>query len=334
MEQIVQLIHANKNFVVAGHISPDGDAIGSCFALAFALEKLGKNVSVMLESYPQRYNILPGNKFLLKEQTIPENIDVLIALDSADAYRLGPGQILLQNSLLVKHSICIDHHKTNPGFADVNHIEPQASSTSEIVFRLIELLLKPEEICQDIATNIYAGILCDTGGFKYNSTAPSTLQIAARLINTGIPFTHLYNELLHTHTFAAGKAKGIVMQNATTSQGGKIVSSIITREELASAQANSADLDGIVEYLLNTNSAQMAALVYQKTNGSENEVKISLRSHGPDVGNVAAKLGGGGHQMAAGATTTGVPAKVLAHVLELMAQEMEENSYEYQNTNS
>jgi len=316
MQNIVQLIHTNKNFVIAGHTSPDGDAIGSCFGLAFALEKLGKNVSVALEPYPQRYSILPGNKFLIKEPS--DNIDVFIALDSADAYRLGSAKSLLQKA---KHSVCIDHHKTNPGFADVNYIEPQASSTSEVVFKLIEQLLKPEDICESIATNIYAGMICDTGGFKYSATAPSTLQIAARLVATGIPFTHLYNELLHSHTFAAGKAKGIVLQNATSSHGGRVVSAIITREELVSVGADSADLDGIVEYLLNTSGAEMSALVYQKTTGPENEVKISLRSHGPDVGNVAAKLGGGGHQMAAGATTTGVPAEVLAQTLLYMEQE-------------
>jgi len=320
MDKIVQLIHANKNFVLAGHVSPDGDAIGSCFGLAFALEKLGKNVSVMLETYPEKYNLLPGRKFLAKEA--PTDIDVFIALDSADVSRLGPGQFLLQKPSPIKHSVCIDHHKTNPGFADVNCIEPQASSTSEVVFRLIDMLLKPQDICEDIATNIYAGILCDTGGFKYSATAPSTLQIAARLVEK-IPFTNIYNELLHTHTFAAGKAMGIVLQNATSSHDGRIISAIITREELASVNANTADLDGVVEYLLNTNGAQMSALVYQKIDGPENQVKVSLRSHGPDVGNVASQLGGGGHQMAAGATTTGTPRDVLAQALEIMAQELE-----------
>jgi len=310
MEQIIQLICDNTSFVLAGHISPDGDAIGSCFGLAFALEKLGKDVTVVLDPYPKKYNILPGSKFLYKGSLDQLNVDVFIALDCADVNRLGSGQSLFHRA---KHTVCIDHHKSNTGFAEFNYIEPHASSTSELVFRLVEKLVTP---CADIATVIYAGMVDDTGGFKYSSTAKSTMEIAAQLMDMGIPFTEIYNEVLHSHSFAAGKAKGIALQNAMQTPDKRIVYSYITREEIAAIGASaSSDMEGIVEYLLNTGGAEVAVFAYEK---QKDGCKISLRSHGIDVGIAAEAMGGGGHRLAAGCASA-LPAKeALEQVLDLL----------------
>jgi len=313
MEQIIQLIHDNTSFVLVGHTSPDGDAIGSCFGLAFALEKLGKNVTVVLEPYPKKYNVLPGSKFLYKGPLDELNVDVLIALDCADVNRLGSGQSLFNRT---KHTVCIDHHQSNTGFAEFNYIEPHASSTSELVFHLVEKLVTP---CIDIATVIYAGIVCDTGGFKYNSTAKSTMDIVSQLMDMGISFTEIYNDMLHKHSFAASKAKGIVLQNAMQTSDKRIVYSYITREERAGTGANTSDLDGIVEYLLNTKGAEAAVLVYEK---KVEETKVSFRSQDPDVGAVAVAMGGGGHRLAAGCTVTGTAQEALEQALSLLEKEL------------
>jgi len=309
MEQIIQLIHSHSNFVLVGHTSPDGDTIGSCFGLAFALEKLGKNVTVVLEPYPKKYNVLPGSRFLCKEPLDQLNVDVLIALDCADVNRLGSGQALFNRA---KHTACIDHHKSNIGFAKFNYIEPYTSSTSEIVFRLIEKLVTP---CVDIATVIYAGIVCDTGGFKYNSTAKSTMDIVSQLMEMGILFTEIYNQMLHKHSFAAGKAKGVVLQNAMQTPDKRIVYSYITHEERAGTGANTSDLDGIVEYLLNTQGAEISVFVYEK---NATETKVSFRSQNPDVGAVAVEMGGGGHRLAAGCTVTVTAKEALEQALDLL----------------
>lgn len=314
MKQIIELIHKRSSFVLTGHISPDGDAIGSCFGLAFALKKLGKNVTVVLEPYPQKFNVIPGRDFLYTGNVNNLDVDVLIALDCADLTRLGPGQLLFNRA---KHTVCIDHHTTNFGFAEFNHIEPETSSTCEIVFRLIEQLTQPDE---NIASAIYAGIVADTGGFNYSVTAKSTLEIAARLIDIGIPFTTIYNELLNMHSFAAGKALGIVLQNAKQALGGRIIYSHITLAELESVGANSRDVDGFVEYLRNTNGADLAVFVYQSH--APGKVKVSFRSQGPDVGSVAVAMGGGGHRLAAGCTVTATVAEAVEQALNLLVKEI------------
>lgn len=317
MEKIISLIHEAQNFILTGHTSPDGDSIGSCFGLAFALAHLGKDVTVVLEPYPQKYHIIPGRQFLHQgsvDKLIGGKPYVLIALDTAEMSRLGVSQCLFPHAT---HTVCIDHHKTNTGFAELNHIQPDASSTSEMVYYLIEKLAP---LTQDIAAAIYAGIVCDTGGFKYHATSPSTFEVAEKLIATGIPFTHIYNEVYHMHSFGATKAKGIVLNNAKQALDGRITYAHISRAELEQAGASTPDLDGFVEYLLTTRGSLVALLVYETK--SKAHVKASFRSHGIDVAKVANAMGGGGHQLASATTVKGTLAAVMAQALDLLKEEI------------
>jgi len=323
MDDVRNLIKTRDSFVLVGHIGPDGDAVGSCFGLAYALENMGKKVSVVLGAYPQKYKIIPGEKFLCKGNFKKLEVDVLIALDCADATRLGPTKPLFDRA---NTTVCIDHHITNQGFADFNIIEPDASSTSEIIFRLIEDMT---EITEEIAIALYSGMLTDTGGFKYDSTDKATMETAAKLMDMGIQFTEIYSELLHRHSFAAAKAKGIIMQNAKQLLDGRITYSHISGEELTSVGATSFDLDGTVEYLLNTTGTDVAMFVYERAQSEmanqehASPVKISFRSKGVDVGYVAEKMGGGGHLLASGATGFDVKYS-MDKALELLAKEIEE----------
>ena len=312
MEEILKILKSFEKFVLVGHISPDGDAIGSCFGLAYALQAMGKKVTVLLEKYPEKYNILPGAEFLQDEAG---DFDYIVALDCADIDRIGAGKDIFINAT---NTICIDHHVTNKGFAKHNYIVANASSTSEIVYRFVEKLAPT---CKNIATAIYAGIVCDTGGFKYDATAISTMEIATKLMATGIDFTHIYNEVLHMHTFAAAKAKGIVLENAVSVMDGKVVYSYITLAALDKVGARSSDLDGCVEYLINTNGAKAAAIIYEK-HGMDGQVKISFRARGADVGHVATQLGGGGHTFAAGCTITATVQEAIDMAIPLMLAEV------------
>ncbi|MDR0271761.1 MAG: tRNA pseudouridine(55) synthase TruB [Clostridiales bacterium] len=313
MERIIELIRERENFILAGHIGPDGDAIGSCFALALALDKIGKNVQVLLEAYAPRYYIIPGREFLLSGETADIQPDIFIALDCADLDRLGSARPLFERA---KTTVCIDHHDTNKGFADYNFIEPTASSTSEMTFRVIEQLTSPT---QEIATAVYAGIVNDTGGFRFSATAKSTMEIAARLMGMGINFTEIYSQLMHQHRFVAAKAMGLALENSTRTDDKRIVYTYMTREMLKSVEADTSDLDGVVEYLMGTRNAYVAALMYEKRHG---QVKVSLRSKGANVGNAARLLGGGGHILAAGATVQGTISEVIERTLALVAKEV------------
>jgi phosphoesterase RecJ-like protein len=315
MEQILQLIREHNQFVIAGHSNPDGDAIGSCYALAIALEKMGKEVHVLLEPYPLKFNIIPGRRHLHAGLTDKLPIDVFICLDCADIERINAAKSVFERSEV---TICIDHHETNKGFAQYNLIEPHAPATAEIVLRVIDNLI---EIDEEIAVAIYAGLVCDTGGFRYQSTSKATMETAARLIGMGINFTQIYSELIHVRRFAAGKAMGVALDNMSQSSDCRIVYSFMTRDMLSQVGAAPSDLDGVVEYLMGIRGAEIALLVYEKH--TLPHVKVSMRSRGPNVGNVANALGGGGHCLAAGCTITGPIDSILEQVLFLLERELQ-----------
>ena len=372
--QIVKLLQEQDRFVIASHIGPDGDAIGSSFGLAMALGKLGKKATVLLEPYPEKYNIVPGREYLYCN-TVPLEMDVFIALDCADTERLGFARPFFNKA---RTTICIDHHATNEGFADYNLIDPDASSTAEMVLGVIESLfekfLLPEQpslpaipgltrhplsfgedggipgqarddgepshnfIDAHIATAIYTGIVTDTGGFKYASTNRSTMEAAVRLMETGIPFTDIYTEVMHRHSFEASKALGLALGASKLALGGRIVYTCVPKEMLQAAGADSAEMDNVVEYLMSTKGAEAALFLYERhqhvknaDSGADEEpserdgqkkIKVSMRSRGLHVGNIAASLGGGGHRMAAGCTIVGTMEGVLERVLGILEREL------------
>jgi phosphoesterase RecJ-like protein len=291
--EIADILRNNRRFIIAGHVNPDGDSIGACMGLALALAKMGKDPVVVLEEFPEKYNIIPGRQFLWKKGTQPlDDGDVFVAIDCASPDRIGLVKDLLDT---IPVTICIDHHETNEGFALYNWIDGYASSSCEMVFDLISPLV---ELDSDIASAIYAGVVFDTGGFRFSLTDSATLIKIAQMMETGIPFTKIYSEILSNHSFAAAKALGIVIQNIKQSLDGLIIYSHITLAEMAKIDATPDDLDGVVEYLIRTNGAEVAVFLYEKSKTPE--VKISLRSHGFHVGRFAVKWGGGGHHMAAG----------------------------------
>ncbi|MCL2224992.1 MAG: tRNA pseudouridine(55) synthase TruB [Defluviitaleaceae bacterium] len=317
MDEIIRTLRERENFVVGGHIGPDGDTIGSCFALANALHKIGKKVQVVLEPFARKYTIIPGREFLFSGDLDTLAPDVFVAIDCADVDRLGAARSVFDRADV---TICIDHHETNPGFATYNYIEAEASSASEMTLRVIDGITEPTP---EIAAAVYAGMVSDTGGFRHNATAKSTMETAARLMEM-IPFTEIYNELIHIHRFQAGKALGLALMNSNRTEDKKIVFTFMTRELLKSIDANHSDLDGVVEYMMGTRDALVSFFVYEKGVTNSDTVKVSLRSKGPNVGRVAMRLGGGGHGLAAGATVADSVENTLKRAL-LLAQEEVKN---------
>ena len=331
MDQIIKLLREHDQFVIAGHIGPDEDTIGSCFALAMALGKMGKKVAVVLESFAAKHQIIPGWEYLYRG-TEPLPTGVFVALDCADVERLGPARAFFEKATI---TVCIDHHETNEGFADYNFIDKNASSTAEMIFWVIDALT---EIDTRIATAIYAGIVTDTGGFRHVSTGSSTMAVAARLMETGIPFTDIYSEVLHRHSFAAAKAFGLALGVCDTAMDGRIVYAYVTKEMLSSVGADSSELDSVVDYLMSTRGAEVALFLYERYQHGKNadipetpsepsssekqkKIKVSMRSRGLHVGRIAASLGGGGHKLAAGCSLPGAMDAVLKQVLEAVERE-------------
>ena len=184
-DEIRQMIE----IAVSAHTSPDGDAVGACCGLAMALKWLDKDVKVILEEYPESFDVIPTEGLVCHE--IPEDFapDLFIALDCGDIERLGKNAELFK---AVPNTINIDHHRNNTNFAKINYADEEASSASELVFRLIYGYAPIDE---KIAAALYTGIIYDTGGFRHTSTTSATMAIASELMEYDFDFNAIYNRI-------------------------------------------------------------------------------------------------------------------------------------------
>lgn len=312
MDELRALMRDRNHFVVTGHMNPDGDAIGACYALGLTLAKMGKSVKVVLEDYADKYKIIPGAHLRYTGSLDTLEMGVLFCLDCSAPERLGAAQGLLTKTA---DTVCIDHHMTNTGFTRHQYIDGNVSSTSELIFRLV---VSEVMIDQDIASAIYAGMVDDTGGFRYSVTSRETLDIAGQLMALGIPFTEIYTEMSHLRSFKEAKLFARAVEACERALDKRVVYSCVTRAMLDAFSASGKDLEGVVEYLLNIRGTEVSVLLYAKAG---TEVKISMRSQHLDVSRIAVMLGGGGHAQAAGANVHGDIFEMKDKVLALLEQE-------------
>jgi len=289
--KIGQILSTYDNIVLGTHVNPDGDAVSSTFAFAQTLKIMGKNPIVLISKYSDKYCYIKGAEFIYNGDYDNINPDVFIALDCGDKKRLGKSQPVFDRA---KITFNIDHHISNNNFADNNIVLANASSSSEVVFEVIKNF---SIINTDIAEAIYTGIISDTGGFKHNSTTAETHNIVAQLLKYNINFSEIHRKVLYDHTIEQIKIFTKALNNLEIDN--KIAFTTITVQELKQCGADTTDLDGIVEYMLNIRGIEVSVFLYEKSDGS---VKASLRSKNIDVNNIASKYGGGGHKAAAGAS--------------------------------
>ena len=334
IHEVRDFIHARDNFYIAGHIHPDGDSIGACFGLGLALKKIGKNVRVLIGPYHSKYNVIPGSPLIYNAfenaPLAPENAPLvadgfaLICVDCADIGRLEvPIQQLAKDRF--EDTLCIDHHYSNTNFARYNYVDGTASSTCEMVYRILGGFM---ELDRDIATALYSGMVTDTGGFRHSSTSQETLRATADLTSVGIPFQEIYRELINLRTYTEVKLLARVLEECRRSEDAAIVHVCVPLSMLegfeGTQNASTQDLEGIVEFLLNIRRAKVSLLVYERVGGG---AKISLRSRRVNVGAIAQQFGGGGHQLAAGAAVEdGDIYEIRDKVLPLISEALEEKN--------
>lgn len=292
IEPLIKEIENSNNIVIAGHISPDGDAICSSLALAMAIEKMGKTPIVLLEDFSSTYNYIEGKSLIYKENYNDiENIDLFISADCAHIERLGDYKVVFEKA---KKTVNIDHHISNNNFASLNIVNPKSSSTSEIMFEIINHI---GAIDFNIATALYTGIVFDTGGFKYSCTSKRTHQIAGELIEQGIDTSKIHSVILTIHSLENSRLLAKAINNIYIEDD--IIVSTLSMEEIKSLEATSNSTGAIISYLLDTKFVNIAIFLYEKEDGS---IKVSFRSKSIDVNKIANYFGGGGHILASGAT--------------------------------
>lgn len=299
-----------KTVAIGGHIRPDGDCVGSCMGLYQYIKNqfAGIEVDVYLEEIPECFKeMLPITAQIKNEVNEVKAYDVFIALDCADASRLGFSSVLYEQA---KKTFCIDHHISNGAFADENYIIPEASSTAELVYRLLE----SDKIDTDIAECLYMGIVHDTGVFQYSSTSPETMEIAADLMRKNIRANMIIDKTYYEKTYAQNQILGRALLESSLCMNGKCIVSYVTKDVMELHGVTPKDLEGIVSQLRVTQGVEVAIFLYQL---GEEEFKVSLRANGDvDVSRVAVTFGGGGHKKAAGLTMKGTVQEILDALLD------------------
>lgn len=293
MTKLDEILAEMDTVALAGHIRPDGDCAGSTLAVYNYIKTYYSNVRVTLylEPIPNKFRFLSGAGEIVHDCNADRAYDLFIALDCGDTGRLGDAVKYFRSA---KKTACIDHHISNESFADENYIFPDASSTSELVFEL----LPKERITKEIAECIYLGIVHDTGVFQYSCTSAKTMEIAGRLMETGIDFTKIVDDTFYTKTFVQNRILGKALLEAKLYHEGKIIASVITAEDMRAFGVLPKHLDGIVNQLRITRGVEVAVFLYETEDGT---YKASTRCNTEvDLAKIAVAFGGGGHKKAAG----------------------------------
>ena len=290
-----EFIRAAEEICVLGHISPDGDCVGSTLAIRNYIRSMDpeKKVTVYLEEPSEKLAYLEGYREICTENCVEKSYDLCIVCDCGDPERTGK---FLKYLATARKSFMIDHHKTNQGFCDAYMLVPGASSTCELVYNLLETEYLNREICECI----YTGIIHDTGVFKYNSTTAHTHEVAGKCIETGIDFGRIIDDSFYSMTLKQRRLLGKVLTEIQETPDGRFVYSILDNKTMREfGIENSRETDGYVDLIRNTRGAKGGLFVYQIPDG---HFKASLRSNCEelDVSVIAVKRGGGGHKMAAG----------------------------------
>lgn len=309
MEKIDGYLTGASLVAIAGHIKPDGDCTGSTLALYNYIKDYYPHIRVTLylEPIPNIFKFLRRADEIVSDFTEDVRYDVFFSLDCGDRGRLGHAAKYFDSA---KQTVCVDHHISNQSFADVNHIVPTASSTSELVFGLIE----EDRITKEIAECLYVGIIHDTGVFQYSCTSPRTMEIAGRLMDLGIDYPTIVDRTFFEKTFEQNQILGTALLKARRYFENRCIASIITAEDMSACHALPKHLEGIVAHLRSTKGVDVSILIYETGDGQQ---KVSMRSNGAvDVAAIGVKHGGGGHVRAAGITLKGEPEQILQLLLE------------------
>lgn len=294
---------------IAGHVRPDGDCVGSCLATYNYIRTQFPQIQavVYLEPIPNLFKFMAGADEIRNDCSEDVSYDLFIALDCGDLGRLGAAAKYFESA---QKTVCIDHHVSNQSFADENYIFPDASSTSELIFDLIDT----DKITKEIAECIYTGIVHDTGVFQYSCTSAHTMEIAGILMEKGIDFPKIVDKTFFEKTYEQNRILGCALLKSLLHLGGTCISAVITRKEMEEYGVLPKHLEGIVSQLRSTKGVETAIFLYENEDGA---YKVSMRSASVvDVAEIAVKFGGGGHARAAGITMSGEPEEIMAKLLE------------------
>ncbi|MDH6679954.1 phosphoesterase RecJ-like protein [Rhodococcus sp. LBL1] len=314
MQDAVEVLDAATSVTILCHVQPDADTVGSGLALGIAFERKGIPVQVAFASpseLPVSMDGLPGSYLLTRVDDVAAEVDLLVTVDCGSAGRLGSLASRLGGA---RRSLVIDHHRSNTRYGMLNLIDDSAESTTAVLAKLFDLW--GVTIDADLAHCLFAGLVTDTGSFRWGQAGTHTL--AERLLGTGIDGAAITRRLLDTHPFGWLPMLGSVLSSAVLvpdAVGGRgLVHAVIRCSD--SAGLGSEEIESVIDIVRTTAEAEVAAVFKESTPDSWS---VSLRSKDSvDVSTVAERLGGGGHRFAAGYTACGSSDAAVAALREVL----------------
>jgi phosphoesterase RecJ-like protein len=308
--EAVAVLRGARELTLLAHVDPDADALGSALALGIALRRRGARVQVSFASpdrVPESLAPLDALGLLVPASEVAAAPEVLVSCDAADPRRLGALGRLLGTA---GRTVMLDHHATNPGFGDVQVLDPAAEATVVLAHRVLVEMGVP--IDADVARCLYAGLVTDTRGFR--TAGPAAYRLAAELVEAGADPAALARTLMDSHPFAWFAGLGGALERAVLEPSGLLHTTV----PLADVRRyRPEEIDSVVDVLRTAVEAEVVASVMQI---EERRWRVSLRSAGAvDVAAIASALGGGGHAMAAGFTREGTEDDVLAAIRAALA---------------
>lgn len=295
MNEIASILRNQDHFAVVSHVNPDGDAVGSLLGMYLGLKEMGKQAwPLAREPLPDVFDFLPGREHVLIGSEA-ENITPhwIISLDVASQERIsGSIESFRRQATLVN----IDHHPSNPGFGDLNLVEPEATSTAELVFQLFNEA--GHQVSADVAMCLYTGLITDTGGFRYEKVGATTLRLAAEMLESGFDAYNVSRHLFEEYPVPRLYLERIMLERVELLLDGRLIMSTLLAEDFEHLGAAMSDAENLVNRLREIRGVEAGVLIIQVATGV---YRVSLRSKGMvNVASIAVALGGGGHRAAAG----------------------------------
>lgn len=315
LRRAAEILSDAHEVALACHMNPDADALGSMLGLSNHLRSRGARTVCSYGNepldLPRWASLLPGTDHLVAPSAFPSDPAVMVTCDCASFDRLGA---LGGPASRAGELIWIDHHRSNDGYGTVRLVDPDASSTCEMVFRLIEAV--DGKIDRDAALCLYAGLVTDTGRFQYQATTPETLRVAARLREHDFDHAALVRAMYEDNDPSFLRLLGTALARMTEVPEASVVWTYVTQADLAEAGIGPGDTDDLIDVLRTARDVDVAAVLKQQRDG---RFKVSVRSRGGhDLSAVASSFGGGGHRLAAGYTSEHGPEGTIERLVEAL----------------
>lgn len=320
LEEIADVLRSYRHFTVFSHVRPDGDALGCTLAMGHCLRQLGKDVHIWNdEGCLEKFRFLPGSDLVQHPPVQPIETDIVIMLDTATKDRGGRCVHAISSARLW---INIDHHVSNPRYANMNFIDTSAPATGQILFELFRRCGLP--MTHAMADNLFVAISTDTGSFQYPQTNARTYEVGAELVRMGVNVGELSQRLYESYPRRRIELLKSMLNVLQFSSDDRVASFALPMATAKALGVKPDDNEGLIDYIRAVEGVVVAAFFEELEHGL---VRVSLRSKDPrtDVCKVASQFGGGGHTLAAGLRSRGTLAEVQEKVLKAIHDELPRN---------